>query len=142
MTAFPPFISAVDALQARHFVFHASGFMPLAIENLENAWEGFPVYSMTHYYTQNGDMMNDPDMTFAVLHDARMIVPLTFQQDGAWWTDSGTVYEEVFPEPGKYVPMLMDDLDSFLATWTVNIVAQGFRPDEAKASAPEGTSAE
>ena len=126
-----PFIAAVDATPDKHYTFHASGFMPLSIERLEGeSWEGFPVYSMMHYYTQNGDTMRDPDMTFAVLHEGEKLMPLTFRQDGCSFTKYGTLYQEVFPEPGKYIPSLLKDLDTFLSTWTRNIISQGFRPDE------------
>ncbi len=124
-----PFIASVDEQEDKHFTFHSDGFMPLSIEYLHYSWEGHPVYSMMHYYIQEGDLMRDPDMTFAVLHDEKKLVPLTFQQDGLP-TAYGTLYQVVFPEPGKYRPSLLKDLDSFFATWTKNILNQGFTPDE------------
>ena len=69
-------------------------------------------------------------MTFAVIHEGEKLMPLTFRQDGCSFTKYGTLYQEVFPEPGKYIPSLLKDLDTFLSTWTRNIIAQGFRPDE------------
>ena len=126
-----PFIAAVDATPENHFTFHASGFMPLSIERLESeSWWGYPVYSMMHYYIQEGDVMRDPDMTFAVLHEGEKVVPLTFRQDGAPFTPYGTLYQEVFSGPDKYQPALLKDLDSFLSSWTRNILSQGFKPDE------------
>lgn len=53
-----------------------SGVMPLSIERL-----GPHMFSLTHYYTQNGDMMRDPDIE---LHrdEQGQWFPVTFQQDG------------------------------------------------------------
>ena len=126
-----PFIAAVDALEDRCFIFHAQGFEPLSLEYLHYSWQNLPVYGMMHYYTQNGDVMRDPDMSFAVDHAARKIIPLTFQQDGVP-SEYGTIYQRVFPEPGKYCPKLLKDLDYFLAQWTCNIIDQGFTPDESQ----------
>ena len=125
-----PFISAVDALEDRHFTFHANGYEPLSLEYLRYSWQGLPVYGMMHYYIQNGDLMRDPDITFAVDHAGRRIIPLTFQQDGVSFTDYGSVYQCVFPEPDEFSPKLLSDLDRFLARWTRNIAVQGFSPDE------------
>lgn len=124
-----PFIAAVDALEDKSFIFHAEGFMPLAIEYIYRR-EGIPVFSMMHYYRLNGDLMRDPEMTFTVDHDGRKIIPLTFQQDGVATEEYGTLYQNVFPQPGMFSPKLLTDLDSFLSTWTSNIISQGFSPDE------------
>lgn len=87
-------------------------------------YRGRPVYSMAHYYEQNGDLMADPDLTFSVDIEAGEIWPQTYQQD-----DLG-LYQEVF----KYTPdgrhlysrPLLCSLDAFLWHWTKNLKAQGF----------------
>ena len=126
-----PFLVAVNTSPDMHLTFRHSDYMPLSIEFLGYTWKALPVYSMMHYYTQCGDLMRDPDMTFAVDLENGLIVPLTFQQDGASWTEGGTLYQEVFNADGKsYIPRYLSDLDSFLATWTKNIIDQGFTPAE------------
>ena len=39
----------------------------------------WPIFSLAHYYEQNGDLVCDPDVTFLV---ADQVHPLTFEQDG------------------------------------------------------------
>lgn len=132
-----PFLDAVDALEERQFTFHAGeSIMPLSIEYLHDSFQGMPIYSMMHYYTQNGDMMRDPDITFAVDREGGRILPLTYQQDGCPFTKYGTLYQEVFPAPGQYVPGYLSSIDTFLRTWTQNIIDQGFSPDEPARTAP------
>lgn len=126
-----PFLAAVNASEETHLVFESDGFMPLSIEFLEDYWQSLQVYSMMHYYIQCGDLMRDPDMTFAVDFGHGKIIPLTFQQDGAAWTPGGTIYQEVFSPDGKtYKPHLLADLDKFLAQWSTNIINQKFSPDK------------
>lgn len=123
-----PYLLAVDRQEEQHFTFTADGYMPLSIEYLGYSdAHGHPVYSLMHYYIQNGDLMRDPDMTISVNDAAGTVCPLTFQQDGIG--KYGTLYQEVFKGSGKglaYSPSLLHDLDSFLNTWTKNIQAQGF----------------
>lgn len=128
-----PFLAAVNASEDTHLTFISEGYMPLSIEFIGYGWQSLPVYSMMHYYIQCGDLMRDPDMTFAVDLDNGKIIPLTFQQDGASWTPSGTIYQEVFsPDCKTYKPRLLTDLDSFLATWSKNILSQRFTPEKTR----------
>ena len=126
-----PYLDAVDAQPDQHFTFHAGeSFMPLSIEYLHESFEEMPVYSIMHYYIQEGDLMRDPDVTFAVDRENGRILPLSFRQDGCSFAKYGTLYHEVFPRPGMYIPSFLSGIDSFLRTWTQNIIDQGFRPDE------------
>lgn len=118
-----PYLLAVDHHDG-HYKFTSEGYEDLSIENLGycDHW-GNPVYSMTHYYEQNGDLMSDPDMTFSVNDRLGYIMPLTYQQD------CFGLYQEVFTNGGKqYSPRLLHELDSFLAKWSTNIINQGFDP--------------
>lgn len=59
-------------------------FMPVFIEKLESdvniAGRPVDIYSLSHYFEQNGDLVPDPDMTFAVSRiDSMYIWPMTFQ---------------------------------------------------------------
>jgi len=37
------------------------------------------------------------------------------------------IYQRVYPQPGKVVPRLKRDLNSFLTTWLRNLKQQGHR---------------
>lgn len=87
-------------------------------------YKGRPVYSMAHYYEQNGDLMADPDLTFSVDFAAGEIWPQTFQQDGFYG-----LYQEVFKVVNGqqlYSRRLLCSLDDFLWRWTRNLKDQGF----------------
>ena len=102
------------------------GFMPLVIEfNHWYDYKGRPVYSMTHYYEQNGDLMRDPDMELAIDFEAGTVEPLTFRQDG-FPQLCQQVYK--YQDDGKltYSPSLRTSLDDFLWHWLQNIEAQEY----------------
>ena len=90
------------------------GYMPLIIERI-----GDDEISLSHTYLQNGDVMRDPEMTFRIGKDKGTMEPLTYQQDALG------LYQQVYPEPGKWVPKLRNDLNSFTEHWLKNIEAQG-----------------
>ena len=75
---------------------------------------------MAHNYTQNGDVMADPDMEIAIYPDMKMAEALTYQQDGLG------IYQMAYPEPGLINPKLKKQLNSFLNQWLDNLKAQGF----------------
>ena len=83
-----------------------------------------PVFSVAHYYKQNGDLMSDPDMTFLKGLTGEWF-PLSFQQDGGF-----PIYQEVIAETfddgriKSYRPKLSADLTSFANTWMKNIKEQ------------------
>ena len=120
-----PFLEAAENNDG-HARFESSGFEPLSVEKLYYGDHfGNPVYSMMHWYTQNGDLMRDPDITFSVDRENHRILPLTYQMDALGQ------YQEVFIQrEGKtlYSRRLMVDLDRFLWQWLKNIQEQGFDP--------------
>jgi len=95
-------------------------FMPLTIERLYDLPESkIVVYSLSHYYESNGDLIPDPDMTFAV--NDNFIMPLTYQDTFS--------YDEAI----TIKPMLQDwlikertynNLVSFANLWLRNIKEQ------------------
>ncbi|MDE6591283.1 MAG: hypothetical protein K2K53_13285, partial [Oscillospiraceae bacterium] len=97
------------------------GMMPLHLE-----WIGQDEISVSHTFVQNGDLMRDPEMTFRVDREKGTLEPLTFQQDGGL-----PIYQEVYPEPGKRVPKLRNDLNAFAQQWFKNISEQGYLKREA-----------
>lgn len=119
-----PYIEAVNAATGGSLHFTSAGYMDLVIEDLYfNDFEGNKVYSISHYGTQNGDLMADPDMEIAVTNDGR-IIPRTFRNDYLG------LHQEVFREvDGKtfYSNQLLIDLDTFLWQWLKNIEDQGFK---------------
>lgn len=64
--------------------------------------------SVAHYYTQNGDLMSDPEIVFRI--DGDRWVPVRYTQHP---------FIEQHNEDGL-------DLDGFEARWSRNLVAQGF----------------
>lgn len=97
-----------------------TGFMPLNI-----AMTGKNELAIAHTYIQSGDLMNDPEMTFRINHEKKTLEPLTYQQDGLG------IYQNVYPEKGKYIPGLQKDLNSFTKQWLQNIKNQNYLPQKA-----------
>ena len=95
--------------------------MPLILE-----WIDTDVISVSHYHRQNGDLMCDPEMTFRVDREKGTLEPLTFRQDGF-----PQLYQEVYPEPGRWIPRLSRDLSRFAQQWFSNLAEQGYVKKEA-----------
>ncbi len=95
--------------------------MPLHLE-----WLNEDTLAISHTYKLNGDLMYDPEMTFRVDREKGTLEPLTFRQDG-----SIQIYQEVYPEPGRWVPRLRSDLNTFAQGWFKNISEQGYIKKEA-----------
>lgn len=117
MRLFPDFTSQhYTAMQLRA----GESMMPLHIEAV-----GSNEISIAHYYRQNGDSMADPEMTFRIDHEKGTLEPLTYQQD------SMGMYQQVYPEPGRWIPKLRKDLNRFANQWFHNIEEQRYRPERA-----------
>lgn len=95
--------------------------MPLSIQRIAK-----DQIAVAHTHIQNGDVMNDPEMTFRLDPKAGTLEPLTFQQDG--WPG---LYQQVYPEPGKWIPKLSRDLSRFTEQWLKNIGEQGYHREQA-----------
>lgn len=117
-----PFIDTVDANEG-YCKFKSGGYMDLVVEKLYYTdGGGNDVYSITHYGKQNGDLMCDPDMTFAIDREHGRIYPRSYQNDYIG------IYQEVFSDNDRrYRPGLFIELDGFLWQWLKNIEAQGFK---------------
>jgi hypothetical protein len=96
----------------------AGSFMPVSIDVLEVSQEMMRI-SLAHNYIQEGDVMADPDVEFAILPTG--IFPLTFQQDNL-----GLYRRWAWQEDGKwfYHPRGQADLTSFCNSWLRNIREQ------------------
>lgn len=105
-----------------------AGLMRLCIEHvLSGTRRGTSQVSVAHYYEQNGDLMQDPEIVAEVPDDrwdnASNWTPVFFQQA------SPPVYQEALTvSDGKvYIrPNLARDIKSFMATWDKNIGEQGY----------------
>lgn len=123
-----PYIEDMIGTAKSYKRFTALGFMPLVIERLTTKDDdGCYIFSISHYYVQNGDLMADPDMTVKVNPEHKTVEALTYQQDAFG------IYQEVyFIQSGKtYVrPKLRQELNAFLEHWLVNIKNQGYKLEE------------
>lgn len=117
--ALKPFLNAVNESPRGWRRFTAGGFMPLSVERLYYEQNGFPVYSICHYGIQNGDLMRDPEITFAVDVDGAAVYPCTYENSYAG------AYDCVYTDDGVR-KSLQRDLDTFLSDWLKNLTAQGF----------------
>ena len=108
------------------------GIMAVHVENIGNipSTGNGNLYSVTHYYKQNGDMMRDPEMIFwggqTMNQKCEMVdtyYPIYFRQDG------GIPIEEesaVFTD-GKlsgYRPAMQADHAKFANQWMKNVKEQ------------------
>lgn len=112
-------------------------YMPLSIEKIQEAIEtpdGKAVlYSLSHNYVQNGDLMRDPEMLFIVLDGSDeingdlslvKIFPAMYQQDNL-----GIYQESIIITDGilkSYYPKPQTEHTEFADLWLNNIKNQGF----------------
>jgi hypothetical protein len=97
------------------------GYMAACVELIQQTNSG-PLFSVAHYFEQNGDLMSDPDMVFIRCQDNKYY-PVTFQ------LDSLGIYQEVVSIDGFTTPQLRDlegqrQLVEFANVWMVNIQQQ------------------
>lgn len=78
--------------------------------------------ALAHNGKQNGDVMADPDMEIRIYPEMKMAEALTFRNDYLG------IFQEVYPEPGKYYPKLKKELNTFLNDWLKNMIEiQGYQ---------------
>lgn len=97
------------------------GFMAVHIEHILTISQG-KIWSVAHYYKQNGDLCRDPDMEFLQGADGQYY-PLSFRQD------LPPVCQEAakFDSQGQlksFVPGIQRELVGFANTWLNNIKEQ------------------
>jgi uncharacterized protein YqiB (DUF1249 family) len=98
-------------MDAEYYKFKSEGLMDLNVDRLFDN-----TISLAHNGIQNGDVMSDPDMEVRINREGKMAEALTFQNDYLG------IYQEVYPEPGKYYPKFKKDLNEFLNDWLQNII--------------------
>jgi len=95
-------------------------FMSVHVEQVGNCDLG-QLFSIAHYYAQNGDLMKDPDMVFLKGADGNYY-PIEFQQDNL-----GIYQCAVEWEGGRingYRQKIQKDMAVFAGTWMKNIRSQ------------------
>jgi len=105
---------------------NCTAFMPVTIEYLQEIPEGV-LFSVCHYYEQNGDLMRDPEVVFirreknlTVETKGSFYFPVSFQQDNP------VIYQELisFDENGNFLSLAIQQQRScaeFGDTWMQNI---------------------
>lgn len=101
----------------------SDGYMDLVFERLEGMEGhlgpgGIPI-SLAHYFKQNGDLCQDPEMVVLVHLERQEVEAFSFQQA------IPPVYQEIYPEQGRVAPRVKRELNSFLGLWLENLENQG-----------------
>ena len=113
-------IIALDKLK-----FENSGgtFMAVSFECIQTFNDDAKIYSMAHYYEQNGDLMADPEMTF--LKYGREIFPLSYRLDGLGIDDlAAKIFFENEKLKGSVNLKKQKELKVFAQMWLKNIKQQ------------------
>ena len=95
-------------------------FMAVHVE-LVNECKLGQIYSVTHYYEQEGDLMRDPDMEFIKGEDGEYY-PISFWQDAPLKRDEAVEWED--GEIKEIRPKLQAQLATFANLWMKNIKEQ------------------
>lgn len=124
-----------------------SGIMPVTVE-LVNTYPdaqngvGLELWSVAHYYTQNGDAMRDPEIVYAVpVYKGRPVYEMAFPQEmtqdglggflGA--SDDASIAANAYQrlveldrtgKPVRWMPKAQKSAASFTTMWMRNIKAQ------------------
>ncbi len=97
----------------------ANGFMPLTFDLIERS-EGRVQYAMAHWFEQQGDLIQDPEMIIEI--KGRSVEALSIQHPPPF-NRVMPVYSE---DRTSYSPRQKRDQNQFLEMWLSNIRAQGF----------------
>lgn len=99
--------------------FESPGFMRLVVESI-----GKDEISLAHYYEQNGDLMQDPEITIRINNENKTAEGLTFLQANLG------IYYEVYPGEGLVDLTSKKEINGFLSEWLNNIKLQGYELTE------------
>jgi hypothetical protein len=129
------FCALIDKMQDKqHLKIVNEPFMPLTIERIGEAYGGeAKLYSLCHYYEQNGDLMQDPEMCFivadnrekeTVMWDQVRITPYLYQQANLGIYQASIIFEN--NELATIYHDLQAEHTQFANQWLTNIEQQGF----------------
>jgi hypothetical protein len=99
----------------------SKSIMAVHVEMINKIKQG-PIFSIAHYYEQNGDLMKDPDMTFLRRADGEYY-PLSYQQDGLGIYQDAIAWDDQGDIKGFRAKM-QADMVSFANGWMENIKDQ------------------
>lgn len=127
----------LNRLDKGYIKIHSAPFMPLSFEligvGIQTPWGSADLYSLCHYYEQNGDLMQDPEMCFLVTDNRGdfkadfsklKIAPYMFQQANLAIYQESAIMED--SKLTKFRRDLQKDHTEFANGWLLNIRAQGF----------------
>ena len=103
----------------KYLKYISAGHMDLNIDFLRDEDNDIYIFSMAHNFTQNGDLMCDPDMEIRVFPKTEMAEALTFQ------LDSLGIFQRVYQD-NKVNIEIKKDLNRFLDKWLTNIKSQKY----------------
>jgi hypothetical protein len=114
----------VDFDHAKKIDNRKGSVMAVHVERV-NTIKGNPVFSVAHYYEQNGDLMADPDIEFLrnTLNGVNYYTPIFYKQDGLNISKEYVIMDDKGEIKGTY-PKLIADCASFANQWMVNIEEQ------------------
>jgi hypothetical protein len=110
----------LDSDNTHRKVENSTTFMPVSVNFLGETALG-PIFAVTHYGKQNGDLMADPDVTFLKSNVDGEYYPGSFRNDYAG------IYQECLWIDGKevkFAPRTQKDIAVFCTTWMRNIKNQ------------------
>lgn len=112
-------------------------FMPLVVErigeDITTVYGNGDLYSLCHYYEQNGDLMQDPEMCFIVVDNRERlmhapellhVIPYSFQQANLALYEESITFEQGKPANVDAKTQLNHVV--FANSWLDNINLQGF----------------
>jgi hypothetical protein len=101
-----------------HLRLEQPGYMPLIIEKI-----GRHLVSVAHYYTQEGDMMADPEIVYFTGYQGWVPIQITQAPWGCW---DAAVLSSESAEIKSFNPQKQADLAAFSDEWGENISAQNW----------------
>ncbi len=96
-------------------------YMPVHIEKIQES-EACSIYSLAHYYVQNGDLMADPEVEILKAADGNYY-PYSYRLDGLGINRYSVTFDEAGNIKGFYPSKQRQDA-LFTAKWLVNIKDQ------------------
>ena len=113
-------LRALLALQTSKIDNTDEAYMPVYIEIIDRS-ETYKHISLAHYGEQNGDMMRDPEMLFALHKETQQFIPYYYrndycgiEQNSVRWSEDGIALN----------PRLQAEHTTFANQWLRNIAAQ------------------
>jgi len=115
---FNDIVSDLNTSKTHKKIDNSKSFIPLSVEKL-STYDVGTMYSFAHYFNQNGDMCQDPEMCF-IKTKLGKVYPCMFQQA------IPPIYQEsIFFDNGwKCKTKMQKDHTQFANMWLINIKEQ------------------